>query len=180
MEKIDFINNQQPALNATNLNKLQQNVEDDIGDLTQLETSAKNNLVEAINEAASTGGDIEVYNEYTTSATDAYSCNYVNGLETYSTSETRIGTWMDKPLYRKVVEFSNLTTTGQTIAIASNINRAWIDFGDSWCSWGGNRSYIGNFGMTDCYINNDNMLALKSSQDTLFGEITVKYTKTTD
>lgn len=30
MEKIDFINYQQPALNATNLNKLQQNVEDAI------------------------------------------------------------------------------------------------------------------------------------------------------
>lgn len=80
MEKIDFVNYTTPALNATNLNKLQQNVEDDIGDLTQLETSAKNNLVEAINEAANTGGNINVYNEYTASATDTYSCNYVNGL----------------------------------------------------------------------------------------------------
>ena len=51
MEKIDFVNNTTPALNATNLNKLQQNVEDVTGDLEDLETSARTNLVDAINEA---------------------------------------------------------------------------------------------------------------------------------
>ena len=39
-----------------------------------------------------------------TSSTDAYSCSYVNGLFEYSTSEKRIGTWIDgKPLYQKTV-----------------------------------------------------------------------------
>lgn len=33
MEKINFVNNQQPALNATNLNKLQDNVENSIDEL---------------------------------------------------------------------------------------------------------------------------------------------------
>ena len=39
----------------------------------------------------------------TTSDTDVYSCNYVNNLNTYSTSEIRIGTYLGKPLYRKVI-----------------------------------------------------------------------------
>ena len=50
MEKINFVNNTTPALNATNLNKLQQNVEDDIGDLSELNTTSKDNIVNAINE----------------------------------------------------------------------------------------------------------------------------------
>ena len=49
-----------------------------------------------------------VANGYRTSQNDVYSCNYVNNLNTYSTTETRIGTYMGKPLYRKVVELGNL------------------------------------------------------------------------
>lgn len=50
MEKINFINNSQPAINDTNLNKLQDNVED---------------LIKT---------------EQTTSDEDTYSCNYINGI----------------------------------------------------------------------------------------------------
>ncbi len=46
-------------------------------------------------------------NTYNASATDTYSCNYINSLNTYSTSEQRIGTWINnKPLYRKVFTFT--------------------------------------------------------------------------
>lgn len=48
MEKINFVNNSTPALNATNLNKLQDNIED------------------------------SMKSEQTTSDTDTYSCNYIN------------------------------------------------------------------------------------------------------
>ena len=61
MEKINFINNSTPALNATNLNKLQDNVEDAIQDLEDSE-SAKIKTTE------------------TTSNTDTYSCNYINSI----------------------------------------------------------------------------------------------------
>lgn len=51
------MNNTTPALNATNLNRLQQNVEDEInlkdnkvGDLSNLQTEDKTNVVNAINE----------------------------------------------------------------------------------------------------------------------------------
>lgn len=66
MEKINFVNDTTPALNATNLNKLQQNVEDAIGDV---QTDINNKLDKT-----------SVKNTYSTSATDTYSCNYVNSI----------------------------------------------------------------------------------------------------
>lgn len=50
IEKINFINNQQPALNSTNLNKLQDNIED------------------------------SMKSQNTTSDTDTYNCNFINKL----------------------------------------------------------------------------------------------------
>lgn len=57
MEKINFINGQAPALNSTNLNQLQTNVENAIngvdtkaGNLEDLSTNDTSNLVNAINE----------------------------------------------------------------------------------------------------------------------------------
>lgn len=35
-------------------------------------------------------------------------------LDTYSTNERVIGTWMDKPLYRKVIQYKNSSTIGAT------------------------------------------------------------------
>lgn len=54
MEKINFTNGTTPALNATNLNKLQDNVE--------------NAIAEQINT------------QNTTSDSETYSCNYINGI----------------------------------------------------------------------------------------------------
>ena len=57
-------------------------------------------------------------NEYSQSTTDSYSCNYVNNINTYSTDEIRVGTWMNKPLYRKVFT-GTLGTEEVNIAISS-------------------------------------------------------------
>jgi hypothetical protein len=95
MEKIDFINNQQPALNATNLNKIQDNTEDAIQEVQDVADDLDTNKLDKTS----------VKDAYSTSTTDTYSCNYVNGLETYSNNETRVGTWTDgKPVYRKVIQ----------------------------------------------------------------------------
>ena len=66
----------------------------------------------------------KILDTYSTSATDTYSCNYVNGLETYSTSETKVGTWIDgRPIYRKVIQTTNVTFNGYTmLAIDNNTN----------------------------------------------------------
>lgn len=67
---------------------------------------------------------------YTASGTDTYSCNYVNGLETYSTTETRVGTWIDgKPIYRKVYLLSAIAgSNSYTLNPApSNVDLMWFD-----------------------------------------------------
>lgn len=55
-----------------------------------------------------------IQNEYGESNNDGYSQNYLNGLNEYSTTEHRVGTWIDgKPIYRKVIDFGafpNATT----------------------------------------------------------------------
>lgn len=77
-----------------------------IGNLSSLNTADKNNLVSAINEV----NDNDV----------------LKG--TYSTNETRIGTWMGKPLYRKVL--STIGLSGETKkSINHNItnpDKIWI------------------------------------------------------
>lgn len=60
----------------------------------------------------------KILNTYSDSQIDVYSCNYVNKLNTYSTTEQRIGTWFGKPLYRKTVT--------KTIASSSTYNETTI------------------------------------------------------
>ena len=50
MEKITFANDSEPYLSAENLNQMQDNIENDIGILSNLSTSEKSSLVGAINE----------------------------------------------------------------------------------------------------------------------------------
>lgn len=58
-----------------------------------------------------------IVNEYSESANETYSCDYVNKLETYSTTEQRIGTWTDgKPIYRKVIDFGELPATQKSVS----------------------------------------------------------------
>lgn len=48
-------------------------------------------------------GGASLSNVYGTSNKNGYTQEYINGLETYSTTEKRVGTWIDgKPLYRRV------------------------------------------------------------------------------
>ena len=56
----------------------------------------------------------KVLNNRTESNVDTYSCNYINGLETYSTDETKTNkVWIDgKPIYRKIISFT--TTSGSS------------------------------------------------------------------
>lgn len=113
MQKINFINDTTPALNATNLNKLQQNVEDAIQEVQDIADDLDTNKLDKTS----------VKDAYSTSATYTYSCNYVNGLETYSTDETRIGTWVDnKPIYRKVLTGTLPTGSGENTFSFSGIS----------------------------------------------------------
>ena len=48
--------------------------------------------------------------------------DYVDGENTYSTTETVIGTWLGKPLYRKVLSFTTSSTLNSFIQVAHNIS----------------------------------------------------------
>lgn len=77
----------------------------------------------------------QVVDGHSDSTTDSYSCNYVNGIMDYSTSEQVVGRWTNnKPLYRKVVDF-NLPTVTQdgtypnpsATTVGSNMDLAFIE-----------------------------------------------------
>lgn len=52
-----------------------------------------------------------VADSYTTDSNACYNAPYVNNLHTYSTDEIQIGTFLGKPLYRKVIENTGYATT---------------------------------------------------------------------
>lgn len=130
-------------------------------------------------------------NTYNTSATDTYSCNYVNSLNTYSTSEQRIGTWVDgKPIYRKVIDFGSLpNATSKSVAhnisdlgFITNISgtiyhRTVTTYYPIPLQYKGNDS---NYNV-EIYVNNTNV-AMSSNTDRSFysAYVILEYTKTTD
>ena len=116
------------------------------GSLSDLETTDKSNLVNAINEVNSKAGDNttnittntsnigDLSNLETTNKTNLVSA--INELvnnntsinqnitrnASYSTTETEIGTWInDEPLYRKVIVVDDLTPTDNYLEISHNI-----------------------------------------------------------
>ena len=103
--------------------------------------------------------------------------------EVYSTSEQRIGTYLGKPLYRKVLSFGNL----ETGAIEHNIpNVEHIHFG----AGTGAKRTDGFFAYNTYYNDNDFVMFLVNNQSVHFsiGSVTrisgvifvLEYTKTTD
>ena len=126
----------------------------------------------------------KLLNSYSTSSSDTYNCNYVNGLETYSTDEVRMGTWIDgKPIYRIVKNYESLssrTNNSASINVTSlNIDnfmdikgvvtdkRAML-LGDSQAiTWNADKTNI------IIYFNN-------SGADTYRGYVIIEYTKTND
>lgn len=58
-----------------------------------------------------------VLNQKSSSKKDAYSCDYVNKLNTYSEEEQIVGIWIDgKPLYRQLVHCGFLISGDQTVS----------------------------------------------------------------
>lgn len=135
--------------------------------------------------------DSKVIDEYSESTTDGYSANYVNGLNTYSTTETRVGTWIDgKPIYRKVIDcggltnattknvnhgISNMDTVTNFILIAKNPTaNNWIPIPYTNKS---NATY-----QVDVYISNTQFVISCGDNKTAYtlSKAVIEYTKTTD
>lgn len=135
---------------------------------------------------------VEVDQEVSTSSKNAVSnsaiTNYVNGLNTYSTTETIIGTWVNedgskRPLYRKVIS-TNLPSTASSWVnvgtLPTNIKITKL------------QGTLGGYFPIPTYINESYYVALQynSGEGKLLAitngylgvttEITVEYTKPTD
>lgn len=152
-------------ISADNLNHMDEGIEANdilnnnntthIGTLSSLNTTNKTNLVNAINE--------------------------INNKFNYSTTETKIGTWIDgKPVYRIVIEY---TTTSQA-NLGYNIDVSSLNIetmikaegvGNNTALLSDTQAILMNSSKTKVtiYFNN-------SSATSYNGHIILKYTKTTD
>lgn len=128
----------------------------------------------------------KIMDAYSSSNTDTYSCNYVNKLNNYSTSEQIIGTWIDgKPLYRRSF-VGNTGTSAQTV-ITSAYNNDTIRVVNAY----GSVRVAGGGVNIGSYVNGNYFAGLFTHASELqlyFGQslkngtymITIEFTKTAD
>lgn len=121
----------------------------------------------------------KVVNVKNNSTTDAYSCDYINKRNTYSTDEQRIGTWIDgKPLYRIVasINLQNYTSWTNLVHI-SNLKRVINIYG-----------YLNNVNIPRYespsyftqFLYENNYIKVMCNGNTGSGYLVIEYTKTTD
>lgn len=175
--KTNWINDSIPAINAGNLNKIEQGIydnsvaieenTDNIGDIDNLATQSKSDLVNAINSIV----DSEVY------STDEVKTNKV---------------WIDgKPIYRKVIQFTTTIQGANMFSMAHNISNAdyiyvekfYMSNQDSICYEVPLVGYAGN--TTDkaySYIDRNNLYVYSTGgwNTAWVKNVIIEYTKTTD
>ena len=72
----------------------------------------------------------KIVNSASESTEEAYSCNYINNMNTYSTDEVRSGTWIDgKPIYRKVITGAMpvVETSGTSVSVSVSLSSLSMD-----------------------------------------------------
>jgi len=135
----------------------------------------------------------QIVDSYSASTTDGYSANYVNGLNTYSTTEHRIGTWINgKPLYRKVIDIGNLPNTNDKkidTGLIFNSNNCILRNFYGVASYSNGISfplpYINPIDITytvSLNLNSNNQVVVTTGSDRslMTGYVVLEYTKTTD
>ena len=70
----------------------------------------------------------QIVNTYSTSQTDAYSCNYVNNevKKIYSADEKVVGKFFGKPLYSKTI-ITNPSTSGEQVFVDTGLQVSSIE-----------------------------------------------------
>ena len=133
-----------------------------------------------------TAPENKILNTQSNSQTDVYSCDYVNKLNTYSTDEHIIGTWITgKPVYRKVIDIDYITLNEGVNTIEHGISNmeavVRMDFmlrytNENWYyNWDMYRNITIGYSVITVNISSD-------AGTTHFndGHIILEYTKTTD
>lgn len=138
----------------------------------------------------------KIMDTYSSSNTDTYSCNQVNKLNSYSTTEQRIGTWIDgRPLYQKTWTYTTTAADTRYYLAAyglTDIKDVWIVDSASYVRYGtGNgastqsvNTWVSTTDYKLCYIDADGRIVMKTgtggSTNALNWVITLRYTRTTD
>ena len=153
----------------------------------------------------------QIHDAYSTSTTDTYNCNYINGIDEnvgdltqlnttnkssmvnsinevnnkfdYSTEEQVIGKWIDgKPLYRKIVS-GNVPQSDQYPTVATGITNLDKVVSISLClAYGDNRQYFSSVKYNNYYLSKENNNEITIVAPVIDGDaiFTIYYTKTTD
>ena len=153
----------------------------------------------------------QIHDAYSTSTTDTYTCNYINGIDEnvgdltqlnttnkssmvnsinevnnkfdYSTEEQVIGKWIDgKPLYRKIVSGA-VPQSDYYPTVATGITNLDKVVSISLClAYGDNRQYFSSVKYNNYYLSkeNDNKITIVAPDVEGDATFTIYYTKTTD
>lgn len=180
-------------LNASNLNKIENGIYNNsinIGDLEDLETTDKTNIVAAINEANQNGGSgIPTGGEFQfdgTTVPDGY--EEIDDPYVYSTNEIKTNKkWINgKPIYRKCIANSSSATNGTQFSLNSILNMETLTNIISKEVRSTGAEIFGNYydgssnKFTLQYYANNNSINTWAGSETYTVTIFVEYTKTTD
>lgn len=111
-------NGQPPYINEDNLEEMDNGIYNNdthIGDLSELNTTSKSNLVDAINEVNEVNEKIGNLSELETTEKSNIvgAVNELYSINVYSTNETVVGKWVDgELLYRKVISHTFTSYSG--------------------------------------------------------------------
>lgn len=141
--------------------------------------------IKKVSKTTQTGA--QIIDGYSNSQVSGYSCNYINKMDRYSTSETKTNkVWVDgKPVYRKVI----IDTTSRD-AGNYNVNLGITNLGDitdlKVLSWQNNTTcFVGSTSPLDAanrfsFYYNNNAISFRNSWESIKIIIVIEYTKTTD
>jgi hypothetical protein len=153
------------------------------------------NLVNGTNIVVEENGDninMNLSSTYTSSLNNQITSlnNEIDTKTTYSATETVIGTWLGKPIYRKVIQY-NKTSNGQVdLSLSSygitNVENIWLNqnsfikTNDN--EWKAVNTYESDTYFTFCTFRSTNSFRLSSNSGYARGlwNLIIEYTKTTD
>lgn len=157
------------------------------GSVSTLQPTIVSNFIIKVSETRALAGTI--LNAQNSSTTDTYSCDYINKLNTYSTTEQKVGTWINnKPIYRQVFSFTLGSSVPADYAVAnmpSNYEQVTLLYAMANIT-GGNQTPvpISWNNALDCGIMvQNNRIYIRPTWDAFVnatGYVILEYTKTTD
>ena len=125
-----------------------------------------------------TKANANTFNTMQDNIEDAVNEKDISVQNVYSTTETRIGTWLGKPLYRKIIEFTITGTTQMTVPHGVS-NLGWVTKCEITMFNQYNYFMAGALDISNVSVGSGNIY-ITSGWPTGNAKIIFEYTKTTD